>query len=1193
MRSLPEPDPTLGAAITARIWQLFTVSLVALLVLTTLLLLELQRVAAVRATLPQYESVERNLRLLGEDLLDGETAQRGYLLTQDEHYLQPYQSAAADVRGRQQVLRQTMTEAAAAPILDRIDAVVSGRMGEIESTISLARAGERADALRIVLDGHGKRLMDEFRALRAEAITLEMRQLTERRAAVASILKQLLWALVTGFVVTAGLLFAYTRRTVRTLGQPIRNVLQAIQAVASGELDQRLEVSTGDEIAEIATALNSMTDRLVDARDTKDEALAQLQRANEALRESNEKFRIMVEGVTDYAIVTLDKKGLVSGWNAGAARLNGWREDEIVGRYFSAFFPAADIAAGKPARELLDAVRDGRVEVEGWRMRKDGSRFFANVVIVPMRDPAGKLVGFVKVTRDISDRRHTAERLARQEALLAATSRVAGVGGWEYDPATASIVWSDTVFAICELPLGEPPRLAKALEFYPPGTREVIASAISAALTSATPFDLIVPFVTAKGRRRWVRAIGEPELRDGHVVRLIGAFQDVTVMRESEETLRAARDAAQSASRAKSDFLANMSHEIRTPLNGVIGMTGLLLESSLNADQREFAEIARSSGESLLALINNILDFSKIEAGSLTLESIDFDLRDLIDETVDGIALEAAKKQLEVLVDVAAACPRFVRGDPTRLRQVLLNLLSNAVKFTNAGDVMVAVAPAAAAVGRLGLAVTVQDSGIGIPQDQIGRLFTPFTQADASTTRRHGGTGLGLSICRRLITAMGGEIAVDSVAGHGTTFHFRIELDRSADTGTSQKLRMLGPIRVLLVDDHPTSRRILGARLGDWGIAVQTAGTAAEALQRWDAMASAGETADLAIINHQLPDQDAEWLARQLRSRDRAGHCRLVLLSSLTSRFRNRDRGTFDRTLAKPVKGDALFRLLSELTAGQLEPASTTALEASPFEGLRALLVDDNPVNQKLGERQLARLGFQVTQAWNGRQALQHLQVQLFDVVLMDCQMPDMDGYDTTRMLRQAGSGVLDSSVPVIAMTANALSGDRDRCLAAGMNDYLAKPINASQLRAALQAVLELPAAAALPAAAVLPVADHGISDDPGVLDSAGLHQQFDGDPEFVDELLQTFADSALALMTQIQSAAATHDTAAVTRLAHQLRGASGSARAGAMAAAASALELASDEARASRLELLRLAWAAVQPRLRSLLDAKRNAVLQ
>jgi PAS domain S-box-containing protein len=697
-------------------------------------------------------------------------------------------------------------------------------------------------------------------------------------------------------------------------------------------------------------------------------------------------------------------------------------------------------------------------------------------------DPSGKTMRFRGSLQDISERKRTEERLVRQEALLAATSRMAGVGGWEYDTATATLVGSKTVFDICEWAAGEAPPLARALEFYPPEARETVSNAMSAAITDAKPFDFVVPFVGAKGRRRWVRSVGEPECRDGKTVRIIGAFQDVTEMREAAEALRAARDVAESASRTKSDFLANMSHEIRTPLNGVIGMTGLLLETPLNSDQREFAEIARSSGESLLALINNILDFSKIESGSLELENIDFDLRSVIDETVDAIALLAAEKQLEVLVDVDLACPQSVRGDPTRLRQILLNLLSNAVKFTETGDVTLTVSPAAAPLGRLALAVSVEDSGIGIPAEQIGKLFTPFTQADASTTRRHGGTGLGLSICRRLITAMGGTISLDSEPGRGTTFRFHLLLDPSStQSRAAQQLTTRGPIRVLLVDDHPVNLRILTTQLRGWGAAVESAENAAEGLLRWDAMAAAGQVPQLAILDHQLPGHDGDWLGWQRRERDSAGQCKLVLLSSLASQFRSGDRSPFDRSVAKPVKGDVLFRLVSELTGGQSTPSPNETTEAAQFKGSRALLVDDNPVNQKLGERLLVRMGFEITQAWNGLQALERLQSQRFDVVLMDCQMPEMDGYEATRALRRAGSGVLDPSVPVIAMTAHAMSGDRDRCLAAGMNDYVSKPINPTQLRAVLRAVINLPPAAAGAAP------DRGGAGDPAVLDLAWL----------------------------------------------------------------------------------------------------------
>ena len=532
-------------------------------------------------------------------------------------------------------------------------------------------------------------------------------------------------------------------------------------------------------------------------------------------------------------------------------------------------------------------------------------------------------------------------------------------------------------------------------------------------------------------------------------------LQDVTDMRNTAEALREARDAAESASRAKSEFLATMSHEIRTPLNGVIGMTGLLLETALNSEQREFAQIARSSGESLLALINDILDFSKIESGSLELESIDFDLRSVIDESVDAIALQASEKHLEVLVDVALTCPQSVRGDPTRLRQILLNLLSNAVKFTAAGDISLTVSSAAAPAGRLALDVAVADSGIGIPQDRIGRLFTPFTQADASTTRRHGGTGLGLSICRRLITAMGGTISIDSRPGFGTTFRFQILLDPSAHAAALRQAPVPSQTRALLVEDHPVNRRILGALLQSWGVAVATANDAEAALIQWDALAAAGETPQLAILDHHLPGHDGDWLGRQIRQRDRAGVCKLVLLRSLDSHSRNTDRGPFDRLIVKPVKPDALYSVLAELTGGQPTPLPAGAIESARFDGLRALLVDDNPVNQKIGHQLLMRMGFHVTPAWNGRQALELLRAERFDVVLMDCQMPEMDGYDATRALRRADSGVLDCGVPVIAMTANALAGDRERCLAAGMDDYLTKPIHRTSLAAALGNVIE------------------------------------------------------------------------------------------------------------------------------------------
>jgi PAS domain S-box-containing protein len=847
--------------------------------------------------------------------------------------------------------------------------------------------------------------------------------------------------------------------------------------------------------------------------------------------------------------------------------ISGYSREELIGQHRSV------MDSGVQSAEFHADVIATRARGEVWRgelcsRAKNGRLYWTDTTVVPFKDAAGRILEVISIRTDITERKLVEQQIVQQKALLDATGQMALIGGWEFDPATQQMCWSDMLFQIHEMPVGETPSLEQALEFLPAAARADIMTAHYAALQHGTPFEFELPLLTAKGNHRWVHLMCHPQMQDGRCVRLTGAFQDVTAAREASEHLRAAKEAAEAASIAKGQFLANMSHEIRTPLNGVIGMTGLLLDSELGSEQREYAQIARSSGEVLLALINNILDLSKIEAGHLQLESVDFDLRSLVDETIDAVALLASEKRLELLVDVDASCPVALRGDPTRLRQVLLNLLSNAIKFTEAGDVTLRVAPAPAPAGRLGLAFAIEDQGIGLTAEQIGQLFVPFTQADASTTRRYGGTGLGLSICRHLVEAMGGSIGVHSTAGAGSLFWFRIIVDPAAAAAAPPR-HFAGPLRALIVDDHPANLTLLAAQLRGWGISVTTAGSAGEALQRWHELCATGDRPQVAILDQQLPDHDGHWLAGQIRRQDDSGQCRLVMLSSLASHLQGQGSAPFDRAISKPVKAEALFRLLEEILGGVRQRAREVA-GTSEFKGQRVLLVDDNSVNQKLGQRLLARLGLEVTQAWNGREALEALRQKPFDVVLMDCQMPVMDGYEATRTLRLPGSGVLDPKIPVIALTANALSGDRDRCLEAGMNDYLAKPIDPERLLIKLRSLRERAGTDAAPSTEPPSAA-------PEALDVGRLHTVCDGDLEFEGDLLATFRESATELVALLDSAAARQAGADLKTLAHQLKGAASNICADPLAAAAAAVETAGAAELPACMARLRLAWTAAE----------------
>jgi len=955
--------------------------------------------------------------------------------------------------------------------------------------------------------------------------------------------------LLTLAVISVGILgtILFVRRFVK----PIKQLALGTERVAGGDLNQTIRVKSRDEVGDLAASFNKMTEDLRKTTVSRDYV--------------DNVFRSMTE-----SLIVVSPDANIQTVNAATCAMLGYEEKELVGKPFGTIL--AEELPFKGAEDGDSIEKGANQNVEKTYLSKDDRKIPVLFSSAAMSNGDGNIEGIVCVAQDITERKQAEEALRDSRERYLSLFEDSPISLWEEDLSDVkkyidslrdsgvkefrayfehhpeSVVNCATMVKIVDVNKA-------TLELYDTRSKEDFSHGLSTFLSEEfhhafreglialaegkIRFEMETVNQTLTGVKKdinlsWSVAPGCEETLSKVLVSII----DITERKRFEEELQNAKEAAEAANRAKSDFLANMSHEIRTPMNGIIGMTELTLDTELTPEQRKYLEMVTMSADNLLTLINDILDFSKIEAGKFELEPADFNLRDTIDDTIKSLGLRADTRGLELACHTFPDVPDALVGDVGRLHQIIVNLVGNAIKFTEEGEVIVRIETESQTEAEVCLHFAVTDTGIGIPEEKQKSIFKAFEQVDGSMTRKHGGTGLGLSISSQLVALMGGRIWLESELGKGSTFHFTVRFGlqkEPVDLLFPEALVDLSNLPVLVVDDNETNRHILEEMLNNWRMKPMAVDSGRTALAAMELASKAGEDFSVIILDVDMPDMDGFAVAERIKQNPERTDAKIIMLTSAGRHgdaARCRELG-IDSYLTKPVKQSDLLDTIMTIFGKSLRDATEETLitphSLSESRRLRILLAEDNLINRKLAVDILRKRNHLVVSAGDGREALEILDKQLFDLVLMDVQMPEMDGFEATAAIREKEKET-GEHIPIIAMTAHAMKGDRERCLEAGMDGYIPKPVRAKEIFKVVENLSFTSAEAEIDAPA-------GQNADE-VFNMAEALENVDGDMEILRAFGEMFLGECPRMLAEIREAVTRNDNEALARAAHSFKGA-------------------------------------------------------